>query len=95
MIRSLFLLLVNLYILVLIGRIVIDMVMSANPSWRPRGVMVVLVELTLTVTDPPLRFLRRVIPPLRIGAVVLDLSFLVLILGVQIIAPIIAGFLPA
>jgi YggT family protein len=32
-----------------------------------------------SVTDPPIKALRRVVPPLRLGAVALDLSFLIVI----------------
>jgi len=53
-------------------------------SWRPSGPLLVVAELIYTVTDPPLRALRRVIPPLRIGQVSLDLSFLVLFILVYI-----------
>jgi YggT family protein len=54
-------------------------------SWRPSGFALVIAEIVYTITDPPLKALRRVIPPLRIGQVSLDLSFLVLIIGVQIL----------
>ena len=55
-------------------------------SWRPSGVILVLAEVIYTITDPPLKALRRVIPPLRIGGIALDLSFLVVIILVQILA---------
>ena len=53
-------------------------------SWRPSGPLLVVAEMIYTVTDPPLRALRQVIPPLRIGQVSLDLSFLVLFILVYI-----------
>ena len=74
------------YFVILIGRLVLDYVQMFARSWRPTGVLLVLAELIYTVTDPPLRALRRVIPPLRLGTVSLDLSFLVLIFAVQIAA---------
>jgi hypothetical protein len=46
-----------------------------NREWRPRGFGLVLAELVFTVTDPPLRFFRRLLPPLRLGPVALDLGF--------------------
>jgi YggT family protein len=55
-------------------------------NWRPSGPIVLLLEAIYSVTDPPLKALRRVIPPLRLGSVAIDLGFLVLIIGVQIIA---------
>ena len=74
-----------LYLLVLIARVVIDLVMMLSRDWTPRGVVLLLVEAVFTLTDPPLRFLRRFIPPLRLGGVMLDLSFLVLFIAVQIL----------
>lgn len=74
-----------LYFLVLIGRLVFDWVQVFSRDWRPQGVVLVLAEIVYSLTDPPLRALRRVIPPLRLGSVSLDLAFLVLILGVSIL----------
>lgn len=67
-----------LFFIVLVIRFVLDMVQSFAREWRPRGVVLVLAELVYTVTDPPLRALRRVIPPLTLGAIRLDLAFMVL-----------------
>jgi YggT family protein len=69
-----------LFFILLLVRLVLDWVMVFARSWRPTGVALVIAEATYSVTDPPLRLLRRVIPPLRIGAVSLDLAFLVLFL---------------
>jgi YggT family protein len=69
----------------LLVRFVVDLVMSLRPGFRPRGAVVVLLELTYTVTDPPLRALRRVIPPLPVGNISIDLSFIVLIIVVQVL----------
>ena len=75
----------SIYILVLLGRLVLDYVFIFARSWTPKGPVLLLVEAIFSLTDPPLKFLRRFIPPLRLGAVSLDLSFLVLLLGVQIL----------
>ena len=77
-------LLLWLFFVLLIVRIVLDYVQMFARDWVPRGPVLVLAEVVYTITDPPLRALRRVIPPLRVGAVCLDLSFLVLIVAVQI-----------
>lgn len=69
------------YVLVLILRLVFDWVQVFARDWRPRGVVLVVAEAAYTLTDPPLRLLRRVIPPLRLGGVQLDLGFLVLVLA--------------
>jgi YggT family protein len=70
----------------LLARLVFDWVFVFARNWRPSGPIVVLLELIYSVTDPPLKALRRVIPPLRLGSVSIDLGFLVLIIAVQIVA---------
>ncbi|MGH3497488.1 MAG: YggT family protein [Nocardioidaceae bacterium] len=65
-------------IVVLIARIVLDWVQQLSRSWHPRGVVLLLCEAIYSVTDPPLRVVRKVIPPVRLGMVALDLSPLVL-----------------
>ena len=70
--------------LLLIGRLVLDYIQMFARSWRPHGPVLVLAEIIYTATDPPLRALRKVIPPLRIGSVSLDLSFLVLLILIQV-----------
>ncbi|TFC28425.1 YggT family protein [Cryobacterium sp. TMT1-3] len=64
-----------MYFLVLWGRFIIDLVRGVNRAWRPQGVLLVAVELVYTLTDPPVRFFRRLIPPLRIGPIALDFGF--------------------
>jgi YggT family protein len=73
-----------LYFILLIGRLVLDYVQLFARSWRPSGPMLVVAEAVYTATDPPLRALRKVIPPLKLGSVNLDLSFLVLIILIQV-----------
>lgn len=73
-----------LFLILLIARLVLDYVQMFARSWRPRGPMLVLAEIIYTITDPPLRALRKVIPPLKIGSVSIDLSFLVLFVLVNI-----------
>lgn len=77
--------LLTLYLVVLIARIVLDYTFMFARSWEPRGVALVVVEGVFTLTDPPLKLLRRVIPPLRIGQVSLDLAFMVLFLIVVVL----------
>lgn len=73
-----------LYFIVLLGRLVIDWIQVFSRDWRPRGPLLVIAELVYSLTDPPLRALRRIIPPLRLGGISLDLAFLVLIIAVSI-----------
>ena len=70
----------------LIGRLIFDYVFMFARNWRPSGPIVVLLEIIYSITDPPLKALRRVLPPLRMGNFSFDLGFLVLIIGVQIVA---------
>ncbi|NHC12269.1 YggT family protein [Motilibacter deserti] len=81
--------LLTIYTFILIARLVLDYVQLFARSWRPRGVVLVVAEAIYSVTDPPLRALRQVIPPLRLGNVSLDLSFLVLIVFVQVLASVV------
>jgi YggT family protein len=73
-----------LFFVLHIARLVLDYIQMFARSWRPSGPLLVVAELIYTLTDPPLKALRRLIPPLRIGSVTLDLSFLVLVVLVQI-----------
>lgn len=66
--------------LLLIARIVIEFVRSFSRDWHPRGATVVVLEIIMSLTDPPVKLLRRLIPQLTIGAVRLDLSIMVLLL---------------
>lgn len=61
-------------------RLVLDWVQVFARDWRPRGVVLLIAEATYTVTDPPLRAVRRIIPPLSLGTIRLDLAFLVVML---------------
>jgi YggT family protein len=65
-------------------RFIIDWVRQIAPQWRPRGLVLVIAEATFTVTDPPLKFVRRFIKPLRIGAVAIDFSWTILLFAVYL-----------
>jgi len=71
---------VFIFFILLIGRLVIDWIQVFARDWRPRGAVLVVSEGIYTTTDPPLKGLRRLLPPLRIGQVQLDLAFMVLFL---------------
>ena len=74
-----------LYFILLIGRLVLDYIQMFARSWRPQGPVLVIAEIIYTATDPPLRALRKIIPPLRLGSISLDLSFLVLLILIQVL----------
>ena len=80
-----------LYFILLIFRLIMDFVFQFARSYQPHGAMLVALEVTFTLTDPPLKLIRRFIPPLRIGGVAIDLAFLILIIVVQILIRIVAG----
>jgi YggT family protein len=84
-IKSLLWLVVFLFFISLIIRLVFDWIQVFSRDWKPRGVVLILAEAVYSVTDPPLRALRRVIPPLRLGAVQLDLAFTVLFVVVLVL----------
>jgi YggT family protein len=75
---------VFLFFAALICRLVLDWIQVLAREWRPRGPLLLVAEGVYTVTDPPLKFLRRLIPPLSLGAIRLDLAFLVLMLAVSL-----------
>lgn len=77
-VRSALYLVVLAFFILLIGRLVLDWIQVFAREWRPRGIVLVLAEAVYTVTDPPLRLLRRAVPPLRIGQVAIDLAFMIL-----------------
>jgi YggT family protein len=66
------------------ARFILEWIQQIAPQWRPRGLLLIIAEATYTVTDPPLRFLRRYVKPIRIGAVALDLSWTLLLFGTYI-----------
>lgn len=69
-----------LFWLLLIARVVVEFIRSFSRDWRPKGFTVVVLEVIMTLTDPPVKLLRRLIPQLTIGAVRFDLSIMVLLL---------------
>jgi len=66
-------------------RFIVDWVQVFARSWSPRGVLLVVLEVVYSVTDPPIKALRKVIPPLRLGNFALDLSFLIVFISAYIL----------
>lgn len=73
-----------IYFFVMWARFVLDLIRAFNRSWRPRGLWLVIVEAVYTVTDPLVRFFRRLVPPIRIGQIALDLGWSLAMLTVII-----------
>ncbi|MGV3732579.1 MAG: YggT family protein [Microcella sp.] len=72
-------------------RFVFDWVQVLNPAFRPRGPVLVLAEASYTITDPPIRAVRRVIPPLQLGAVRLDLAWTIVLIVLLILMSLTGG----
>ncbi|HVM26905.1 MAG TPA: YggT family protein [Mycobacteriales bacterium] len=81
----------TIFWVLLIIRLVFEYVFMFARQFRPSGALTVLLEVVYSVTDPPLKALRKVIPPLRLGTINLDLSFLVLFIFVGILRRVIAN----
>ena len=73
------------FLVLLFARFVVDWVMVLARSWRPSGVVAAGLELVYSTTDPPLKAIRKIIPPLNLGSVRLDLGFMVLLIAVLIL----------
>jgi YggT family protein len=80
-----------LYLLCLVVRMVLDWVQFFARGWRPTGVILVIAEVIYTLTDPPLRAVRRVIKPIRIGNIGLDLGFMLVFFVVLILSNVFSG----
>ena len=75
----------TIYLVILIGRMIFSWVQVFARDWHPSGILLVIAEGIFTITDPPLKFLRRFMPTIRLGMVALDLSFMVLFIVVLIL----------
>ena len=81
------------FIALLWVRFVVDWVQVFARRWSPSGVLLVVLEAVYTITDPPIKALRKVIPPLRLGSIMLDLSFLLVMLGAYLLLVVIRSAL--
>jgi YggT family protein len=80
-----------LALIVLIARFVLDWVQLLARNWRPTGIVLIVCEIVYSITDPPLRAVRKILPPLRLGQVMLDLSPMILIIGIYILQAVVAA----
>ncbi|MDR2996564.1 MAG: YggT family protein [Microbacterium sp.] len=87
-------LLLLLYMLVLFARLILDYIPLFNREWRPKGAGLVFAEFIYTITDPPIRMFRRLIPPLRIGTLALDFGWTFTLLCVLILMSIVRAVFP-
>ena len=81
----LYLVVLAFFLLFLIFRLIMEYVFLLARSYRPTGIVTIVLELAYSVTDPPLKALRRVLPPVGIGSIRLDLAFFVLVLACSLL----------
>jgi YggT family protein len=80
------------FFLLLIFRLIMDYVFMLARSFRPQGLLAMALELAYTATDPPLKAVRRVLPPLRIGSISLDLGFTVVLFVTYILMSVVSSW---
>lgn len=73
------------------ARFVFDWMQVLNPGWRPRGAIIVVAESSYTITDPPIKAVRRVIPPLQLGSIRLDLAWTIVLIVLLILMSLVSG----
>ncbi|WP_374700504.1 YggT family protein [Microbacterium azadirachtae] len=93
MIAAILNILLLLYLLTLFVRVILEWIPVFNRSWRPRGAGLIAAEIVYTITDPPIRMFRRLIPPLRIGPVALDMGLTLTMIVVLILISITRSFI--
>jgi YggT family protein len=91
-VASIIYLILWLFIALLFVRFIVDWVQVFARSWTPKGPVLVLLEVVYSITDPPIMFFRRFIPPLRLGSIALDLSFLIVMVIAYLLLSIVGSF---
>ena len=82
---------VTLFILVMIVRLILDFVVGFNRDWRPSGAGLAAAEIVYTITDPPIKLVRRIVPPLRLSGVMLDFAWGIVMLVAVILSYVIGA----
>ena len=85
------LLVLQIFLWLLVARMVLSWIRFLSPRLSPSGFVAVIFEVIYTLTDPPLKFLGRFIPPLRVGAVAIDTSFMVLFFLILVLRRVVIG----
>jgi YggT family protein len=78
-------LVLQIFLISLFARVILDYVRIFSPSWRPKGFLLAIAEAVYGITDPVMNFVRRFIPPLRIGPVAMDISFILVYFVTQLL----------
>jgi YggT family protein len=93
LLQNVILQLLSFFKIALFLRIIIDYIRMFARSWRPNTIILGVFEVIFTITEPPMKFVRRFVPPLRLGGVALDLSFIVLLIAINLLQSIIVNIL--
>jgi len=81
----------QIFVICLWGRFILDIARMARPDWRPRGFWLVIFSSVYAVTDPPLKLVRRVVKPVRMGPIALDLAWTIVLIAAIILMSAAAG----
>lgn len=84
LLRNTLLQLLNLFKIALFARIIVDYIRMFARNWRPNTFLIAIFEVIYAITERPMAFVRRFVPPLRLGGVALDLSFIVLLIAINL-----------
>ena len=82
----------TVFFIMMWGRFILDLARTFARRWRPQGPLLVVAEAIFTVTDPPIKAVQRVVPPLRLGGAALDFSWSIVMLAVIILSSIVVRF---
>lgn len=85
MITSLLLQVIGIFKFALFARIIIDYIRMFKRDWRPSSFISSIFEVIYSITDPPIKFVQRFVPPLRVGGIALDLSFIVILIALSLL----------
>ena len=93
LLQNVILQLLSFFKIALFLRIIIDYIRMFARSWQPNLIILGIFEVIFTVTEPPMKFVRRFVPPLRLGGVALDLSFIVLLIAINLLQTVVVSVL--
>ena len=83
----------SIFIIIMWARLILELVQMFNREWRPRGPMLFVAEAAYTVTDPPIKLVRRVLPPLRAGGVAIDFAWTIVLLAAIVLSYVVGAFI--
>jgi YggT family protein len=84
---------ITLFIVLMLVRLILDFVVGFRRDWRPTGLGLVAAEIVYTITDPPIKLVRRIVPPLRFGGLMFDFGWGIVMLVAVVLSYVIGAFL--